>query len=205
MFGSFLLEIHILQIKSSMFWIRSWWGFADKTILLYQGPPHFSIHTFLSKAHTCSIIILYLCGMYCGFFQHTGFAFPVPMDNSYPRILCFVPSLQKQSQYSLIIAINCSLISGITLLFNLICLCSSSLCSSSLNVIKFPWLPYYHFFMGLSIASPYWWNHTLLYLCHLCNLGGCICFAFLVSILSGVLGSPSENPVLLNSPTFYIK
>ena len=79
-----------------MFRICSWWGFGAKKIMLTQGPQHFSIHTLLSKACTCSIIILDFPGLYCIFFQKTGFEFPVLMDNLYPRIVHFAPSLQKQ-------------------------------------------------------------------------------------------------------------
>ena len=126
---SFLWETHILQIKSSIFLICSWWVFVVKTMLLPQGPPHFSINTFLSKACTYSIIILDFYSPYCGFLQKTGFALPVSMENSYPRIVCFAPYLQKQSQYLITIAINYYFISGLTILFNLICLCSYSLYS----------------------------------------------------------------------------
>ena len=65
-------------------------------MLLPQGPPHFSIHTLLSKDCTCSIIILDLHCMYCIFFQKTGFEFPALMENLYLRIVNFAPSLQKQ-------------------------------------------------------------------------------------------------------------
>ena len=137
-----------------MFWICSWWVFAAQTMLLPQGPTHFSIHTFLIKACTCSIIILNLYGPYCWFLQQTGFAFPVFTENLYPRIVNIAPSLQKLSQYFSTIAINCSFISGITLLLHFICFCSYLLCSSSLNVIKFVRLTSSHVCLGMYTAIP---------------------------------------------------
>ena len=115
-----------------------------KMMLLPQVTSHFSIHTFFIKSYTCFITILYSYGTYCGFLQQTGCASPMSMYNSYPRIVSFAPSLKKQSQYFFTIEINCSFISGITLLFNLICLCRYSLCYSSFNVIKYVRLPYSH-------------------------------------------------------------
>ena len=145
-------------MKSSMFWICYWWGSAANTMLLPKSHTHFSIHLLLIKSCTCSIIILGLYVPYCGFLYHTGFAFPVSMDNLYPRIVSFAPSLQKQPQHLFTIDINCYCIYDIILLFNLICLCSSSLCSLSLNVIKFVWLPYSHVCLGIYNAFLYYWK-----------------------------------------------
>ena len=44
-----------------------------KKMLLPQSPPHFSIHTLMSKACNFSIIILYSYGPYYGFFQKNCF------------------------------------------------------------------------------------------------------------------------------------
>ena len=87
-----------------MFLVR----FSAKTMLLPQGPPHFCIHTFLSKTYTCAIIILDSYSSYCGLFQKTDIASPVSMDNLHPRIVHFVPSLQKKTQYFFTIMIKCS-------------------------------------------------------------------------------------------------
>ena len=149
-------------MKSSMFWIYSWWGFEAKTIMLHQGPPNMSIHTMPIKSCTCSIIILDSYSPYCKFLQKTGFEFHVFMDKLYPRIVHFVPSLQKQSQYLFTIAINFPFIYSITLLLNLICLCSSLLCHSSLNMIKFVQLPSYHVFLVLYTAFRYCWKSNTL-------------------------------------------
>ena len=132
-----------------MFFICSWWVFVAKTLLLPLGPPNFSICTFFIEACTCYIIIFDSCSSHCVFLQYTGFPFPVSVENSYPSIVRFAPSLQKQSQYFLTIAINSSFISGITLLFNFICLCSSSLCYSFLNVIKSLRLPSSQVFLSV--------------------------------------------------------
>ena len=121
--------------------------------MLPQVPPHFSIYTMLSKACTCPIIIFDLYGLYCVLMQQTGFAFPLLMDNLYPWIMHFSPSIQKKSQYFFNITINCYFISGITLLLNLICLCSSSLCPLSLNVIKYLWLHSSHVFWVCILPS----------------------------------------------------
>ena len=129
--------------------------FAAKTILVPWGPPHFSINAFMSNACNFSINILYLYAKYCGFLQHTGFDFPVLMENSYPRIVCFAPSLQKQSQYLFTIGIKCSLTIGVTLLFNLMCLCRSLPFISSLNIIKYVGLIYYQVCFGMYTAFLY--------------------------------------------------
>ena len=154
----FLYETHIIQTKISIFLICSWWGFGAKTMLPPQGPPHFSIHALFIKACTCSIIILYSFVLYWGFLRHTGFSLPASMENLYRGIIRFAPSLQNKSQYFFTIAINCSFISSITLLFNLMCLCSSSLWFSSFNVIIFLRLPSYHICLRLNTALPYWWK-----------------------------------------------
>ena len=94
-------------------------------MLLPQVPPHFSMHTFLIKDFTLSIMILYYYGMYCGFLYQTGILLHVLIENLYTRIERFAPSLQKQPQYLLTITIKFTLTSGVTLIFNLMCLCSS--------------------------------------------------------------------------------
>ena len=124
-------------------------------MLIPQVPPKFSIHTLMIKACTFSVIILYLYGPYCGFLQQTCFELPIFMDNVYIIIVRFPTSSQKQSQYFFTIAINCYFISGINLLFNLIYLCSSLLCSTSLNVIKSVKLPSFNVCLGLYTAFPY--------------------------------------------------
>ena len=108
-----------------------------------QGPSYFFIYTLFIKACTYNII-LDLYDPYFGFLQPTRVAFSVSVENFYPRIVSFSPSLQNKTQYFFTIEINCSFISGITLLFNLICLCRYSLCYSSFNVIKYVRLPYSH-------------------------------------------------------------
>ena len=140
-----------------------------------------------------------------GFLQQTDFSFPLSMVNLYLGLVRFAPSLPKQSQYFLIIAINCYFISGITIIFNLICLCSPSLCSSSLNVVKFydSLLPMCVWVCILPSCNAE--NQTLLCLCHLHNLGGVYMFCIFFYIPSVLIGSPSENLVLLHSLHLNIK
>ena len=145
-------------MKSSIFWICPWWGFAAKTMMLPQGPPNFSIRAFLSKSCTCSIIILDSYDQYCILLHQTDFAIPFSMENSYPRIVRFAPYFQKQSKYVFTVVIKFSFISSVTLLFNLVYLCISLLCFSSLNVIKFVKNLSYQDFFGLYSSFPYCWK-----------------------------------------------
>ena len=127
-------------------------------MLLPQGTPHLTVHILLTKSCTCSIIILYFYSYYCWFLQQNGFAFPVSMENMYPRIMRSESSLQKKPQYFFTIVINFYFVSGITLLLNLICLFSSLLCYSSFNFIKSVLLPSSHIRLGPYTAFPYCWK-----------------------------------------------
>ena len=140
-----------------------------------QGPSYFFIYTLFIKACTYNII-LDLYDPYFGFLQPTRVAFSVSVENFYPRIVSFSPSLQNKTQYFFTIEINCSFISGIALLFNLICFCNYLLFSLVLNVIKSICCPSSHAFWVY--ITPYHTaeNSILLCLCHFRNLGGNICF-----------------------------
>ena len=134
-------------------------------MLLPQGTPHLTVHILLTKSCTCSIIILYFYSYYCWFLQQNGFAFPVSMENMYPRIMRSESSLQKKPQYFFTIVINCYFITSVTIIFNFMFLCSSFLCSSSSNVINFIQFLYSYVCLGLYTNSLYCLkSDTLLYL-----------------------------------------